>query len=222
MIGKKYGSLFVLSKEGRYCLCRCDCGKEKRIRIDHLKTGATVSCGCVGRRNSALAKTTHGMSNSRVFKIWLGMLDRCKNDRSGNYGTRGITVCERWRKFENFYTDMGDPPSLQHSIDRINVNGDYEPGNCRWSTFKAQMRNTRRNTVLEFRGEKKTLAEWAEKTGIKPSTICVRLYRLGWSINKTLSIPPQQRFHGRKPWELMGLSRSTYYRRFGGATYATK
>jgi len=156
----------------------------------------------------------HGMSHTRVFKIWLGMIDRCRNDRTGNYGQRGIRVCPQWLdSFENFYSDMGEPPTTRHSIDRKNVNGDYEPDNCRWATRTLQARNTRRNTVLEFHGEKRLIVEWSEETGIKPSTICVRLYNLGWSIEKTLSTPVQQRFRDEKPWKMMGLSRSTYYRR---------
>lgn len=213
MIGSKYGSLLVLSREGRHCLCRCDCGQEKRVRSDHLKTGAIISCGCVGKRNSALAKITHGMSNSRMFKIWLGMVDRCRNDRSGNYGKRGISVCPRWlNSFENFYADMGEPPSPFHSLDRKEVNGNYEPDNCRWATRTTQARNTRRNTILTFCSENKTIAEWSEITGIKPSTICFRIYKLGWDIEKALTTPAQQR-RNIKPWFSLGLSRTTYYRK---------
>lgn len=208
---KWYGILKVLNHKGRYCLVRCDCGTIKYVRIDHLKSGATISCGCVGRHNSSVAKIKHGMSNTRVFKIWMGILDRCKNDRSGNYGQRGISVCGRWLKFENFYEDMGDPPTSRHSIDRKNVNGDYEPDNCRWATAKMQARNTRRNTILEFKGERKILADWSEVTGIKSSTICVRIYKLGWSIDKALSTPVEHK--PIRPWLNMGLSRSTYYRR---------
>lgn len=213
MIGKEFGQLIVLKKSGKYCLCKCNCGTEKYVRMDHLKSGATKSCGCVGRLNSSLAKTTHGMSHTRIFKIWLGMINRCKNDHSGNYGKRGISVCSRWLdSFDNFYFDMGEPPSTLHSIDRINVNGNYEPNNCQWATRTMQARNTRRNTFLRFRGERKTIAEWAKVTGIKPSTICVRIYNLGWSIDKALSTPSQCRLND-KPWITLGLSRTTYYRR---------
>lgn len=106
----RYGSLTVQEIHGKYRTVKCDCGTIKEVRIDHLESGATVSCGCVGKRNSALAKTIHGMSHTRVFKIWLGMIDRCKNDRQGNYGKRGIRVCNRWlNSFKNFYSDMGGP-----------------------------------------------------------------------------------------------------------------
>lgn len=186
---ERFGQLTVLSADGAYRLCRCDCGREKRIRIDHLKSGATVSCGCVGRRNSAAAKTTHGMSHTRTFKIWLGMLDRCRNDRSGNYGSRGIAVCDRWQTFENFFSDMGEAPSPNHSLDRIDVNGGYQPDNCRWATRTQQARNTRVNTVLEYQGEIMTLAEWSERVGITASTLCARLYHLNWPLGKALTEP---------------------------------
>ena len=186
----KYGNLKVLEKDGRYRICKCDCGKKKRVRIDHLKSGATISCGCVGRKNSAKAKITHGMSKTRVFKIWMGMLDRCKNDRDGHWGKRGIIVCKRWRdSFVDFYKDMGEPPTDKHSIDRIDVNGNYEPNNCRWATYKQQARNKRNNTILTLNGYSATLAEWSEITGLKPSTLCVRLYTLGWSAKDALQKP---------------------------------
>lgn len=190
----KYGNLTVLEFQGRYRICRCDCGTIKRVRIDHLKDGAIISCGCIGKKNSALAKTKHGMSQTRVFKIWIGMLDRCKNDRQGNYGKRGIIVCQKWKEsFEEFYKDMGEPPSKKHSIDRVNVNGNYEPGNCKWSTRTEQARNTTRNTLLTLGNHTATIAEWTDITRIKQSTICVRLYTLGWSVEDALTIPTGQK-----------------------------
>lgn len=186
----KYGHLVILEAKGRYRVCRCDCGVIKKVRIDHLKSGATISCGCIGKAHSAAAKITHGMSNTRIFKTWLYMMDRCKNDRQGTYGKRGIRVCRKWRdSFEEFYKDMGDLPSAQHSIDRIDVNGDYEPGNCRWATRIEQARNTRRNTRLILDGHTATIAEWSEITGLKAATICVRLYTLGWSVRDALIKP---------------------------------
>jgi len=160
-----------------------------------------------------MGKYKHGMSNTRVFKIWMGIIDRCRNDRSGNYGKRGIKVCESWlESFDNFYADMGEPPTVKHSIDRKDVNGDYEPSNCRWATRTTQARNTRHNTVITFQGESRLLVEWSEITGIKPATICVRLYKLGWSIEKTLTTPVHPILNDR-PWLALGMSRTTYYRR---------
>jgi hypothetical protein len=210
---EKYGRLKVLENDGRYKICECECGKIKRIRTDHLKSGATISCGCVGQGNSAKAKRKHGMSDSRLFSIWLGMIDRCRNDRSGNYGKRGIKVCERWEKsFVNFYEDMGEPPSPYHSIERNDVNGDYEPSNCRWATREEQANNTRKNTFLTYNGETKTMAQWARDKNIKPATICNRLYVLGWTLERTLTEKPQKR-DCKKPWIEERISRSAWYRK---------
>jgi hypothetical protein len=189
LTGQKYGKLTLLEKIGMYYLCLCDCGKTKKIRVDHLIRGETVSCGCYGKKRLKEAwesRITHGMSNTRIFKIWIGMLDRCKNDRSGNYGKRGIKVCDRWKEFIKFYNDMGEPPDDNYSIDRINVDGNYEPGNCRWADRKTQGRNKRNSTLLTYNGETKTLAEWSEIKSIKPATLCYRLYNLGWSAEKAL------------------------------------
>jgi len=163
-----------------------------------------------------MGKFKHGMSNTRVFKTWLRMIDRCKNDRQGTYGKRGITVCQRWLdSFEAFYQDMGDPPSPGHSIDRYPDNdGNYEPSNCRWATKIQQARNTSRNTILTMGGKSKTLAEWSEITGIKEPTICVRLAS-GWSHERALSEPIQARVG--TPWKDSGMSRSAWYRARGGA-----
>lgn len=156
-------------------------------------------------------KPKHGMKKTRVYRIWSGMIHRCKH-AIGNYGRMGISVCSRWMDFRNFLDDMGHPPSQSHSIDRINNSGDYEPGNCRWATRCQQARNTSTNTVLEYDGAAMTIAEWSEKTGLKPATICVRIYKLGWSISKALSTPVAQRLPEPHPWMKVGMSRSSWYR----------
>jgi hypothetical protein len=153
------------------------------------------------------------MTGTRVHNTWLRMIDRCRNDRQGNYGSRGIIVCDRWlHSFEAFYEDMGEPPSKHHSIDRRDVNGNYELGNCRWATRKEQARNTTRNTVLRHNGEEKTIAEWAEATGIQASTICHRLYTSGWTVEDALTCPVVERLPTVKPWTRLGMSRSSWYR----------
>jgi hypothetical protein len=119
------------------------------------------------------------------------MKARClnpKNDGYKDYGGRGITVCDRWLTFENFYEDMGDPPSDKHQINRINNNGGYLIENCDWVLSKDNCRNTRWNNNLTFKGETKTVAEWAEVTGIRDSTLRTRL-SLGWSVERTLTTP---------------------------------
>lgn len=135
----------------------------------------------------------HGMCRTAEYRAWSGMRDRC--NRKGNaawryYGGRGITVCERWQSFENFLQDMGLRPSRQHSIDRINTDGNYEPGNCRWATKKEQSNNSRANNIISFQGQQRTLAEWADHTGIPRNTIKLR-QRRGWPIERMLSEPPR-------------------------------
>lgn len=153
---------------------------------------------------------THGKRNARVYRVWCWMLGRCRKVGS-HYHRRGIAVCERWQAFENFLSDMGEPPTAAHSIDRIDNDGDYEPGNCRWADRKTQARNTSSNTWLDHAGESKTIAEWSEITGIRPTTICRRLYVSGWSVDRALTTPVAPRLDG-KPWIAHGMSRSAWYR----------
>ena len=155
----------------------------------------------------------HGMTHTRVHSIWTNMLSRCHTDPQGTYGKRGITVCQEWEhSFLKFYQDMGEPPSPEHSIDRINTRGNYEPGNCRWATRKEQARNTTKNTFLVLNGQSKTIAEWSEITGIKSATICVRLAN-GMSHEEALTRPVQAWRTNAAPWVDEGLSRSEWYRR---------
>ncbi len=155
LVGKRYGRLVVCefshsqttSKEGLelrqgipYWKCKCDCGEEKIIRGTSLKNGYTRSCGCYNKD----VHRTHGMEKTKVYAVWAGMKQRCQNPKHRayhNYGGRGITVCERWQKFENFYADMGDPTGV---IDRIDNDGNYEPENCRWTDWSTSNKNQRR------------------------------------------------------------------------------
>lgn len=150
MTGKRFGMLTVskFSHSGKnwkaYWQCVCDCGSVKTIRATHLRQGVVSSCGCLKSNKMRVKKTTHGLSNTRVYNIWQKMLSRCvdkDNNRYDRYGARGIRVCNRWERFENFYKDMGEPPSISHSIDRVDNNGNYHPDNCRWATPKQQARN---------------------------------------------------------------------------------
>ena len=146
LTGKRFGMLVVLRRDERHhgrhirWICRCDCGlPEKSVRGGHLNAGRAKSCGCN-------ANITHGMHGSREYKSWEMMIQRCTNERYDKfsyYGGRGITVCERWLKFKNFFADMGKRPA-DRSLDRIDVNGNYEPQNCRWATKSEQMFNRRR------------------------------------------------------------------------------
>jgi hypothetical protein len=126
-------------------LCRCDCGGESIVRADKLIKGLSKSCGCISKEMFVKRNTKHGLSRSRAYYCWKNMRARCFNPRHRqypSYGGRGISVCERWLIFENFYADMGEPPPGL-SLDRINNDGNYEPGNCRWATVAEQLANRR-------------------------------------------------------------------------------
>ena len=151
LTGEKFGLLTVLKKTTSYrtqprYICKCDCGVEKTIRSCHLVTGYTKSCGCLAK----IRPTKHGQAKRKnksfEYQIWGSMIQRCHNSKNksyNNFGARGIIVCERWRDFSNFLEDMGEKPTQEHSIDRIDVNGNYEPSNCRWATTDIQSLNKR-------------------------------------------------------------------------------
>ncbi len=151
LVGKRFGRLAVAAFVGRSKTdvvyeCRCDCGTKSRVVACNLKNGSVKSCGCLKRDNKAAYK--HGSAKNPEWWTWCGMLARCSNPTHRsfpNYGGRGIRVCDRWKaSFLDFLADVGPKPSATHSIDRINNDGNYEPGNCRWATATEQVRNNRR------------------------------------------------------------------------------
>lgn len=190
--GKRYGRLLVLSEKRRKSLndpimwhCLCDCGRKCLKRPTNIVRYR--SCGC-------LRGGSHGMSRTKVYRAHRAILQRClnKNCRARkNYSGRGITVCTRWLKFENFYADMGDPPTPKHSIDRINNNGNYSPSNCRWATHKEQARNQRSNKKVFYMGKRKTVAEWAEIFGHSSKDIYQRISR-GWTAKRAIETPSKR------------------------------
>lgn len=192
---KRFSSLVVLFEAGKnkwgayFWKCLCDCGKEKIIRSSSLIQGRTRSCGC-GVVTAAKEPKTHGKTHTKIYQAWQAMKARCKYKKSKeykNYGGRGITVCERWAMFENFYSDMFRSYWDGAEIDRIDTNGNYEPGNCRWVNRKTQQRNKRNNHVLTIGNKSMTLVEWGDKTGIKANTILTRIRR-GWPQHRLLKV----------------------------------
>lgn len=154
LVGHKFYRMLViqqfpLKNKKYYLLCKCDCGQSRVIRRDHLMSGHTQSCGCLSLEISKSMFVKHGLCKSVEYRTWCHMKDRCLNKNHSeweHYGGRGIKVCDKWLKFENFYADMGQRPSGR-SLDRINNDGNYEPKNCRWATNIEQANNTRRNKV---------------------------------------------------------------------------
>lgn len=177
-------------------VCRCECGTEKVIRAIHLTNGSTLSCGCLIRQKTSERSLTHGHKRNGVrsptYAVWSSIMTRCTNPKTANwndYGGRGITVCERWRNsFEAFLEDVGERPSKDHSIDRKDVNGNYEPGNVRWATRAEQCRNKRTNRKITIGGETHCLSEWEEIKGLPKKRITSRLF-LGWSEYEAVMTP---------------------------------
>lgn len=201
LVGQRFGYLTVIDRVGSkpslgstrvIWLARCDCGKEIERPGTLLKNGKIRSCGCYRSKHHPQLKHGHARSGShtREYNSWHHMRDRCLRPTSikwKDYGARGITVCERWLVFENFYTDMGDCPK-GHTLDRIDVNGNYEPGNCRWATPLMQSRNVRKNVYLTVNGETRPIWEWAEVTGIDARTLNMRRLR-GWNDDQIVNTP---------------------------------
>lgn len=158
-------------------------------KISRVKSFVTKSCGCL---NTIYHFKKHGFTGTKEYNAWGHIISKCKDLNDKIYGGRGISVCERWRNFENFLKDMGFAPSKKHSIDRINVNGNYEPSNCRWTTSKVQNNNRRNNIFIEFNGKRKTLKEWSEELNMRYNTLQKR-YVSGWDFNDILTIPINKR-----------------------------
>jgi hypothetical protein len=178
VVGKTFGRLTVLKeldckitgdtvkKSKRYVYCICSCGNTVEKPFEGLRSGKVSSCGCLKKESTASINYTHGDSGSVEYKTWTKIKGRCfcKTDKKYPiYGGRGITMCYRWKNsYEAFLEDMGRRPSNKSSIDRIDVNGNYEPENCRWADNIEQSNNKRTNVVLSYREETMTLSQWAK------------------------------------------------------------
>lgn len=189
--GKRFGNVVVKSEVGRTASrdikwsYKCDCGNTHQASGYELRSKKVTCCPACSQQKSNQAHITHGETYSREYSTWTDMKTRCFNPNSTayrNYGGRGITVCERWKNsFDAFLEDMGRKPSKSYSIDRIDNNGNYEPGNCRWATDSEQARNRRNFSkvagvkLVTVNGESKTVAEWCEIYKCLPATAYLRL-----------------------------------------------
>lgn len=192
--GDKFNYLTVISECKKrnhgnvVTLCKCDCGKIKKIQNRLLVNGITISCGCQRSIRLANRLKTHGLSKTETYLSWQSMKNRCYNKNNSeykNYGERGIKVCDSWIKsFDNFINDMGIKPK-KYTLERIDNDKDYNINNCKWETFKNQQRNKRTNHKLTFNDLTMTIVEWGEYLGIKPNTILTRIRR-GWTVEKSL------------------------------------
>ena len=188
--GNVFGSLKVLmigrSKgNGAWWICQCKCGKQKELRGSDLVQGKINSCGCEHKERIARASTTHGMKYNRTYRLWGAMKNRC-NRLNQDYSARGITYEKRWDFFENFLADMGEVPD-EMSLDRINVDGNYEKSNCQWATREQQANNTRANVFVEWNGKRQTLAQWAKELNMNYDKLRSRIVRYKWSLDRALS-----------------------------------
>jgi hypothetical protein len=194
IVGKTFKLLTVLDErrvkhglgKSRFeVLARCQCGVEKWFEERNLRRGSTTSCG-------SCANKTHGGSKTPEYAVWRSMVDRCKlptHQAYANYGGRGITVCERWSKYENFLADMGQQPFKGASIDRINNNEGYSPTNCRWANVLEQNRNRRTNRLITVGNETLPVSVWSARSGIRHNTITYRLDN-GWAAQDAVTVIP--------------------------------
>jgi len=197
MANQRFGKLLVLEKSGTkgaakhiVWKCQCDCGNVAFVVGAYIRKGRVKSCGCGSTETYFNAKrlTTHGMSKTRTYHIWQGMIQRTSigsQKKPNLYVNKGITVCDHWKLFENFFTDMGEAPDGL-SIDRIDGNQGYNPTNCRWATAKEQANNTSANLNLTYDGVTQSISMWAKQIGIKPNTLLYRIRR-GWSIKRAIT-----------------------------------
>lgn len=183
-------ALIVVKNGGKYCKMVCVCGNTKLFSISNLLHGKSKSCGCLAKEVTSARAKTHGKSKTVEYATWNRMWSRCTNPivaRYPLYGGRGISVCDRWKSFENFYKDMGPKPSPKHSLGRVDNNGNYEPSNCQWECASDQANNTSQNVFIEWKGQKKTLAQWSKEKEIPYSRI-VQRYRSGMDAEKIFDV----------------------------------
>lgn len=194
IIGQRFGRLEVIDRaetknKHRYFLCRCDCGTVKAISLTHLRAGASQSCGCGVKEATIHRNTKHNGTHTRLFNIWQGMRRRCTNEKDKNfkyYGGRGIRVAEEWNDFEPFREwSLANGYAEDLTIERINVNGNYQPDNCTWIPRDVQAKNKRNNHPVMINGETKLMTEWIKEAKVSSTQVYDRI-RKGWSIEDAL------------------------------------
>ena len=183
---------FMYKKRGfEYWLCKCSCGKEKIVNYNRVKNNVIKSCGCLQKEIAFKLLKKHGESNTRLYRIWLGIKGRCYNKNKDTYkfyGGRGIKVCNEWLLKYNNFKDWAISKGYEDNLtlDRIDVNGNYCPENCRWITRKDQSNNTRRNFLLKFNGIQYTLQQFCDKYNIKSGKLRYRLVVKNMTLNEAL------------------------------------
>ncbi len=205
LANQRFGKLVAIERADNrrkrtFWRCQCDCGVICDKATKELLNGDTRSCGCLKLEKLAERSTTHGCAaagdETPEYRVWKTMLSRCYNQnfpKYATYGARGITVCERWRyDFAAFLEDMGPRPSPRHSIDRIDNDGNYEPGNCRWASLEEQANNRRNNTMLTHDGQTLTIAQWSRETGISYTALVQRIAN-GWTTEHALTQAVQKK-----------------------------
>lgn len=209
LTGERYGNLLVIEKCESYVhpsgrkrtrwLCRCDCGNYDKVTTDNLRSGQVTSCGCTRVVSNKQRLETHGLSSERLYGIWTHMKDRCyneNNERYKSYCGKGIKICDAWLHdyvaFRTWMLENGYDPDAKYgetTIDRIDVNGDYCPENCRVVNMTIQNRNKTNTLMYTYHDETKSLPEWAEEYGLKYSTLRARIKTSHWDIETALLTP---------------------------------
>lgn len=196
--GQRFGRLTVVEEvkavsASRRYLCRCDCGISKIVGLSDIRHGKVSSCGCFRREVAVERFTTHGRTRDPVYRVWASMVERCNEPRCRaypSYGGRGIQVCDRWLKFENFIRDMGERPegSVRYTVERVNNDLGYSKDNCKWATYEEQANNKSANVRIEFNGRSLTFSQWCRELNISRSAMNHR-FKAGWSVDEAFSTP---------------------------------
>ena len=199
LTGQTFGRLIVIKqakpvKHGQHAMweCLCNCGNASVVDGGNLKKGYTKSCGCLGAEKRKESVTTHGLSHTPEYKAWINIIKRC-TDKGGIdfelYGGRGIKICDEWRhNFPEFFKHIGKRPSKKYTVERIDNNKGYKPGNVKWATSVEQANNKRSNRLITFEGITMTLAQWGKHSNINYWTLKTRLQR-DWPFSRAISEP---------------------------------